>query len=137
MTSVEHDGLLYALKISPPEDAADQGRTKWFGENFFSLQGSLMHYGKGSKFKEHRHKLNPRIINKTQECFVVVRGAIRVEVQPTDLSPRFTLEARTGEAIFVWGGWHSLEVLEEGTLAYEFKAGAWNGSVAEDKEFPQ
>lgn len=137
MTKVEHDGVLYAMQVSPKDDLPALGKTQWFGESSFSLQGSLMHYDLGESFRTHRHRVNPRVIERTQECFIVVAGAIRVNVSAESHLPDQFLQAGPGEAIFVWNGFHGLEILERGTIVYEFKAGSWGGSVAADKEFAQ
>ena len=93
-----------------------------------------MQYDAGKEFREHRHKLNPRTIELTQECFIVFAGRIRVVITPELALPPQTLEAGRGEAVFVWGGFHRLEIVEDGTLVYEIKAGSFT-TVEADKEF--
>jgi mannose-6-phosphate isomerase-like protein (cupin superfamily) len=136
MKRVEFDGQLYAMLVSPLDDKPEIGSTAWVGSPAMSLQGSLMHYAAGHEFRNHRHKLNPRIVKRTQECFIVVRGLIQVSIAPDRfLHDDEILEAGPGEAIFIWGGFHGLKVVEEGTLFYEVKAGSFDGNIDDDKEF--
>jgi hypothetical protein len=156
---LEADGFLYAQLVNPNEYKS--GATAWFGKEISPLQGSVMKYDTGKAFRTHIHILNPRIINKTQECFIVVSGKVKVTISvskcPTSVSAphivdKFvparmvdmhgkeyytigSLEAGPGEAIFVWGGYHKIEILENNTVAYEIKAGQFNGVVSDDKEF--
>lgn len=149
MDIIDVDGFLYAQHISP----ANLGPgTQWFGKEISPLQGSVMKYDAGKAFRTHIHILNPRIVNKTQECFIVVSGKLKVTISvgkpPKSVNPPRevdkhgkdyyvlgSLEAGPGEAIFVWGGYHRIEILENNTVAYEIKAGQFNGVVSDDKEF--
>ena len=155
MKKIEDNGFLYAQHVGP-NDSQGVGKTAWFGKEIMPLQGSLMHYDAGKAFRTHLHIMNPRIINKTQECFSVARGRIRVTISirevpkcdKIELKPVMkvdknhapyhelgSLEAGPGELIFVWGGYHKIEVLENDTIVYEIKAGQFNGVVSDDKVF--
>lgn len=126
---IEVGDKLYALAT----DANDENKidsTEWYGKQYEPLQGSRMHYNKKS-FKNHKHKLNPRIIPRTQECFVVIRGEIQVDMY-NDETYLGTLTARAGEVIFVWDGFHKLSIVEDDTLCYEIKCGQFT-TVQDDK----
>lgn len=149
MDKIEVDGFLYAQHVRPQDCGPG---TQWFGKDISPLQGSVMKYGAGKAFRTHIHIMNPRLINKTQECFIVVSGKLKVTISvpkcPKSISPPHqedqhgkeyytlgALEAGPGESIFVWGGFHKIETLEDNTVAYEIKAGQFNGVVSDDKEF--
>lgn len=147
---IEENGFLYAQHVGP-DDSIGVGKTAWFGKEVMPLQGSLMHYDAGKAFRTHLHIMNPRIINKTQECFAVARGKIRVTISVEEKCHRpgvnlidknglfyrilGSLEAGPGELIFIWGGYHKIETLENDTIVYEIKAGQFNGVVSDDKVF--
>lgn len=110
--------------------------TDWISNPEESLQGSLMCYDGPKEFKNHKHKINPRLQEKTQECFIVIKGKVKVTIYHPDTKHLLgILEAKPNEAIFVYGGYHKVEFLEAGTIAYEIKAGCWEGDINKDKEF--
>lgn len=135
MTSEIRDPItksLYAVLIN--KKLATKNKTYWVGDSFSSLQGSIMSYDSGKLFANHKHKLNPRIINRTQEAFFVVSGKIKLSIWSDSKIWLGELIASTGEAIFIWKGFHELIILEDDTVAYEIKAGSFT-SVEDDKEY--
>jgi mannose-6-phosphate isomerase-like protein (cupin superfamily) len=130
------DGFHCAKLVQAELDKPDVGTSSWFGPSSMSLQGQLMHFNGRKHFRTHRHILNPRLINKTQECFVVIKGRVCVTIRPDEDMDAQSLEAGPGDAIFIWGGWHDLQILEDNTLLYELKAGSFT-CVSDDKEFPK
>lgn len=150
MNKIEVDGFLYAQHVNPNDYPA--GATQWFGKEIMPLQGSVMKYDAPKAFRTHIHVMNPRLINKTQEVFLVMKGKLKVtislpkspksveakrevDLHGTEYWTVGSLEAGPTEAIFVWGGYHKIEIVENGTVAYEIKAGQFNGVVSDDKTF--
>jgi mannose-6-phosphate isomerase-like protein (cupin superfamily) len=125
-----HNNEIYAIlaRILDLKDGSE-----WFGEPAESLQAQRMNYPNGKTFKAHRHILNPRIIKRTQEAFIVISGRIAVDVYDNKAKFMGTLEAGPGDAIFVYRGGHGVRVLED-FVGYEVKAGCFS-LVSEDKEF--
>lgn len=121
---------VYAL-LAESEDIKDG--TKWFGEPFEPLQASRMKYPEGKSFRIHYHTLNPRIIKRTQEAFIVIDGKIAVDIYNKRRICLGTIEAGKGEAIFIYRGGHGIRILED-AIVYEIKAGQFS-YVSEDKEF--
>jgi hypothetical protein len=78
-TKITFGDKLYAI-LSPISDAVKESNTEWFGENTQPLQASRMFYNAGKTFKTHKHKPNPRIINRTQEAFIVIKGSIKIDI---------------------------------------------------------
>lgn len=147
---ITHNNRTLAL-LSKFNEIDKDNNTEWFGKESEPLQGSRMSYNAGKTFKTHKHKLNPRIINRTQEAFVVIRGKIQIDVfesyddylyvchAPFTKSIKKgrllgSLVAEAGDIIFVWGEFHKISILEDNTVCYELKAGQFT-SVEEDKEF--
>ena len=128
--TIEKDGETYAIHISL-NDLKDG--TTWIGNPIESLQASLMKYNAGKNFRIHHHILNPRTIKRTQESFVVISGRIAVDIYDNKGAALGSLEAGSGEAIFVYRGGHGVRILEDAIL-YEVKAGQFS-YVSEDKEF--
>lgn len=129
---VDSEGNVYAEVVTP--EFNDKNSTRWIAKPHESLQGSVMRYDV-KEFRNHKHILNPRIIKRTQECFVVIKGKVKVSIY-NEKNQAFmgSLEAINGEAIFVWNGYHKVEFLEDDTIAYEIKAGSFS-TVSDDKEF--
>ena len=107
--------------------------SEWFGESFEPLQAQRMNYPSGKEFKVHKHVLNPRIIKRTQEAFIVINGKISVEVSDENKNYLGTLEAGPGAAIFVYRGYHLVKVSPD-YVGWEIKSGQYT-YVSEDKEF--
>lgn len=127
----EHAGELYA--IYAPSNETKNG-TEWFGEPSFPLQCSKMVYEKGKTFKAHKHILNPRIIKRTQEAFVVIKGRIGVGILSEDKEPIGDFELGPGDMILIYKGYHAIKVLED-CVVYEIKSGQYDGYLSEEKEF--
>lgn len=121
---------VYAILVS---QKSEKKGTTWIGEPYESLQGSIMKYGGGKGFRLHRHILNPRMIQRTQEAFVVISGKIAVIMHDKNFKPIGTLEASAGDAIFIYRGGHEVRIIKDAVL-YEIKAGAYT-YVSDDKEF--
>jgi len=122
---------VYALLIS---NAEVKDGTEWIGNHNEPLQGSRMKYESGKTFRTHHHILNPRIIKRTQEAFVIITGRLAVDVYDNKAALLGTLEAGPGEAIFVYRGGHGVRVVESG-IFYEIKAGQFDGVLSEEKAF--
>ena len=83
----------------------------------------------GTVMPIHRHR-------KTSETICLVRGkmVMRLYDDKGSVADEFVMEP-CGEHPMVQvekGQWHSLEVLEEGTVVFEAKDGAWEPLVDED-----
>ncbi len=132
---IEYKDKTIALLIKH-SDYNESGKTKWISKQHEPLQGSLMVYDEGKIFDCHKHKLNPRIINHTQEAFVVIKGIIRVDFYIGNQDNLIgSLTAYKGDAIFIWHEFHELRILKDNSKFYELKAGQFNGSVSDDKEY--
>lgn len=153
MQLIELNKVIYACSFSPSEIDASEKKSHWFGKQTDNLQGSLMCYDK-KDFAIHKHRLNPRLINYSQEAFIVVQGEVQIDIyedfQDENGEARYgykvvedtngkkyirlgTLTAKEKDIIIVWKGYHAVKFTADNTLAYELKAGSFGGIVAEDK----
>ena len=71
--------------------------------------------------------------NITQEAWVVFEGCVKGTFYDLDDSVLYETKIKKGDVICLFRGGHSLEVLEEDTIFYEFKTGPYFG-VDADKE---
>lgn len=88
---------------------------------------------KGIKVKPHKHLNIDRTTDITQEAWVVVRGKVLARFYDLDNCFLCEEEVGPGDVVCFYRGGHSLEVLEDDTLFYEFKNGPYFG-VSRDKE---
>ena len=87
----------------------------------------------GTYVPAHRHIETNRNTNLTQEAWVLLRGSVRAkfyDIDDTFLCERFL---SAGDVITLYRGGHSLEVIEDDTIFYEFKNGPYYGTE-KDKE---
>lgn len=91
------------------------------------LQVSARKIRKGVKVKAHRHIEVNRTSDITQESWIVLSGSIRGTFYDIDGSFLTELTLQEGDAVVLFRGGHSLEVLEDNTVFYEFKTGPYLG----------
>ena len=97
------------------------------------LQISGRKLERGLKVKAHKHTPIERKIDITQEAWVVFEGCIKGTFYDLDDSILYETDIRKGDIIVLFRGGHSLEVLDDDTIFYEFKTGPYLGIEA-DKE---
>lgn len=100
------------------------------------IQCSILQMNKGKTFQPHVHiwKQGPDL-SIAQESWVVISG--RVKCIFYDLDDKTVLGEwilEQGDASFTLQGGHNYEVMEEGTLVYEYKTGPYEGQEL-DKRF--
>lgn len=98
------------------------------------LQGSCKRLKTSDKFKAHYHLEQKRDSNLTQEAWVVIDGSIQVNLFDIDNKPIWSGVMKSGDCSITFMGGHTMNVLEENTLLYEFKNGPYNG-ISADKQF--
>lgn len=86
---------------------------------------------KGSYLKAHIHRPKKRITNqRLQECFVVKKGKVRVDLYGPDKKFFKYLYLKQGQALLTVNGGHGFHILEDCEI-FEVK----NGPYIEDKDF--
>lgn len=108
--SIVHEGITYAEVIWAH---ATVPITKFFSPAESSFQFGLLAHGAGFTEPAHYHKEVPRQINDLQQMFVVQRGVIVVELYSGSGELFREIELRTGDAIVLVHGVHSIRVVED------------------------
>lgn len=88
---------------------------------------------KGMIVPPHRHNKIDRTSNITQEAWVVLEGSVKGTFYDLDDTFLHELVLKKGDVVVLFRGGHSMEVMEEGTIFYEFKNGPYLG-LENDKQ---
>ena len=88
------------------------------------------------KFQPHAHRLreNEREKFSAQECWIVIKGKVKIYYYDTDEKLLETTVLNQGDCTITLDGGHNYEVLEDNTLVYEVKVGPYEGQKI-DKNF--
>jgi len=92
------------------------------------LQVSTKKLSKNTSFKPHKHNILERITDRTQEAWVLLSGKIKAKFWDIDDKIIYETTLEKGDCAVVFYGGHGFEVLEEGTILYEFKTGPYYGT---------
>ena len=130
MNEVIYNGSVYAIFGDTNE--IDYGTT-FFGSSKERLQFSALRYKKGKILQNHIHKHRPRIIERTQESWVVLKGKAIVFVSNENTKIIHEQIINAGQFFMSYKGGHGYEILEDETIVVENKLGDFIG-VEEDKE---
>lgn len=90
-------------------------------------------YKAGRRLRAHRHIQNRRVVTLTQECVIVLKGTIRVDLYGRDGELCRSEVLRVGDFMVMLGGGHGYEILEDDSRIIECKNGPFI-SVEMDKE---
>lgn len=133
-SKVEPDKLLH--KIVRVEDIETQDARVDIIDAGEFLQCSTLNMEKGRTFKPHKHIYKSRTHERqiAQESWVVIRGSVKCILYDLDDKILATPILNVGDASFTLAGGHNYEVLEKGTLVYEYKTGPYEGQEF-DKTF--
>ena len=128
-SKVDKDKLVLALMRY--DDISEYRTDLSPDEEYLQISGRKLE--KGLKVKAHKHIPIERKTDITQEAWVVFEGCIKGTFYDLDDSVLYETEIGKGDVIVLFRGGHSLEVLDEDTIFYEFKTGPYFG-VEADKE---
>lgn len=133
MIEVKCNGKVYAI-FGDTNDAGYIG----YGTTFIGLPGerlqfSVLKYKKGKLFQNHVHKLRSRVIKRTQESWVVLKGSVKVFVFDENKKMIHRQIMTAGQFVICYMGGHGYEILADDTIVIENKLGDFVG-VEEDKE---
>ncbi len=130
MNEIKHNGKVYA--IFGDTDEMKHGST-FIGSPEERLQFSVLIYDKGKVFQNHIHKHRPRVIEKTQESWVVLKGMVKVFIFDENKGIIHEQVMLSGQFYISYEGGHGYEILEDNTVVIENKLGDFIG-IEEDKE---
>ena len=105
---------------------------EFFTPGEFSQQLGYMKHKKGHKIQEHRHKLQTREVQYTQETLFIRKGRVRVDFFADDKIFLTSRELKTGDVILLASGGHGFEFLEE-TEMIEVKQGPHGGDEYKER----
>jgi len=128
-SKIEEDKALFSIVT---KDNVSTYRTDMCPEEEF-LQVSGRMLKSGTEVKAHRHLPVSRQTDITQEAWIIFSGKIEVTIFDLDDSEYVCTTLWPGDCVVFFRGGHSLKVLEENTLMYEFKTGPYFGAD-KDKE---
>lgn len=91
------------------------------------LQCSARILKEGLYIAPHKHLPIERNTIGTQESWVILEGKLLASVYDEDASLLAEIELGAGSCIVFFGGGHSLKVLNDNTIFFEFKNGPYYG----------
>jgi cupin fold WbuC family metalloprotein len=98
------------------------------------MQAAAKKTKKNDYFKPHRHLLCEKSVNITQEAWVILDGKAEGTFFDIDNKIIKKMLLNDGDCVIIYNGAHSLLILEDNTILYEFKNGPYLGPE-KDKEF--
>ena len=98
------------------------------------LQAGAKKTKAGEFFKPHKHLPCNKEVLITQEAWIILNG--KAQGYFYDLNDEYlcSVELESGDCVIIYSGGHSLKILEDETILYEFKNGPYQGAD-KDKEF--
>jgi hypothetical protein len=121
---IEHEGRRYA-EVIWRDTSVDQ--TTFFSPAESSFQFGLLAHGAGFVEKPHYHREFDRSIRDLQQMFVVQRGVVAVDLYSDSGELIRDLVLRSGDAIVLIHGVHSIRVIED-MQAISIKQGPFLGA---------
>lgn len=97
------------------------------------LQFAVIGYSCGDVVSAHLHNPLPRHTVGTGECWIIMKGRVKVSVFDTDDLCIFATILGRGDAAIFFSGGHSLEVVSRRAQIYELKNGPYEGSFLDRK----
>jgi cupin fold WbuC family metalloprotein len=103
-------------------------------QNF--IQCSFLAMNKGKTFRPHKHITKERAYKEqiAQESWIVIKGSVKCVFYDIDDTILATPILNAGDASFTLAAGHNYEILENGTVVYEYKTGPYEGQIF-DKVF--
>lgn len=109
-----------------------EGRTDIAPASQFIQVAALELYG-GQTFVAHKHIENPRVVERAQESWCVVKGKIKAILYDLDSTILEEVELNAGDISVTFKGGHNYVALEP-SLVYEYKTPQYQGQE-KDKVF--
>lgn len=130
-SKVEEGKLLHRITR---KDDVTPGRTDLASEKEF-LQCAALNLPKGKTFRPHKHLYKDGEDKAiAQESWVIIKGKAKFVMYDLDDQVIAEETLNEGDMSMTFYGGHTYEVLEEGTIVYEFKTGPYYGQKI-DKVF--
>ena len=127
---IEHKGMRYAEVLRAK---ATVTTTRFFSPAESSMQFGLLAHGAGFVEPAHVHHPVKREIRDLQQMFVVQRGVVAVDFFDAEGKKISEVVLRSGDAILLVDGAHSVRVLED-MQCVSVKQGPFLGAEMDKKE---
>ena len=101
-------------------------------DEFIQVSGRILN--SNFKVKPHKHLNQKRVTTLTQEAWVVLKGKIKAKFFDLDDKLIFETVLQDGDCVSIFRGGHSLEVIDNNTIFYEFKNGPYYGATNDKVE---
>lgn len=125
MEKIYHQGILIGIKLTK----FPSGSVPHTDPNEFLGLLTLKH-PKGASLKAHVHKPVKREASRLQECFIVKKGKVRIDLYSQEGKFFKFIYLSAGQAFLATNGGHGFHILKDSEL-FEVK----NGPFIEDKVF--
>ena len=102
-----------------------------FTPEFEYLQASCSILKNNKNIKAHKHKINERTINITQEAWLIFDGSIKARFYDIDNTFLNEIILYAGDCVVLFNGGHEFTTLKENTILYEFKNGPYYGPLTD------
>lgn len=99
------------------------------------LQVGTWYYPKGKKLDRHYHNILERTSDITQECVVVMEGAMTVGLYDKDKEFLTSFKMYQGDLAVFFAGGHEYEITENETRVLETKNGPFAGVELDKTRF--
>jgi len=130
MKEIRHQNNIVAL-IHKSEDWAEGLEFLTPNETF--IQTGTWWYQKGKELKAHRHIVNKRTAERTQETVIVLSGSMRIDFYGENNIIFHQEVLKTSDLCIILSMGHGYVILEDNTKIIEVKNGPFI-SVEKDKE---
>lgn len=103
------------------------------GLNFVSSQNDNIQvgtwgYNKGQQLSAHLHRIEPRVVQRTQEVLFVKNGRVKANIYSEERKFLRSIELEKNDVLVLLSGGHGFEVLEDNTQVLEIKNGPYVGA---------
>lgn len=99
------------------------------------LQFSIWNYGEGEVLQAHIHKERRRVIERTEESWIVMQGAIEASIFDEKKELIHTQKMQQGDYLISYRGGHGFKILEDNTIVIENKLGDFVDPVLDKEKF--
>jgi hypothetical protein len=120
---IEDNGIRFAEVI---RSTLNLPKTRFFSPENSSMQFGIVAHEAGYIEDVHTHKRIDRVISDLQQMVVVMEGAVKFSFFRNDGSLYHSTILRSGDAILLVDGYHSIEIVEK-AKCFSVKQGPFYG----------
>lgn len=91
------------------------------------LQVAAFRLDDGKTFKAHKHIVNHRTSDMTQESWIIIQGKVKAILYDLDDTVLEEIVLEQGDCSITFRGGHNYLCMEDNSLVYEYKIGPYTG----------